>query len=108
MTITNEKEGKAAKKAGVKKLNSKTQQPSTPSDLAPLQLKELTEMLIKHYGLKNGLYDLLIEFQIGLGGVASANGTDQLLPGAIVGISRIGLHKVESPTAQTIDASKVK
>ena len=36
----------------------------------PLSLREVTELLIKHYDLHEGNYDLLMEFQLGVGLVA--------------------------------------
>ena len=108
MKIANKDEGKPAKKAVTKKTSLKIEQPSALKDLEPLQLKEMTEILIRHYKLKSGLYDLLVEFQVGVGGIKSPSVNGQILPGAVIGVSKIGLLKAEAITMNTVDASKVK
>jgi hypothetical protein len=71
----------------------------------PLSMRDLAGVLVKHYGIHEGLFDLLVEFQIGTGAI----GPDPtaLTPGAMIGVSRVGLmpSKVEGPT--TIDAAIV-
>jgi hypothetical protein len=71
----------------------------------PLSMRDLAGVLVKHYGIHEGLFDLLVEFQIGAGAV----GPDPtaLTPGAMIGVSRVGLmpSKVEGPT--TVDAAIV-
>jgi hypothetical protein len=61
---------------------------STP----PLSMKELSQVLAKHYGLPPGKYDLRIEFQIGTGPVGPEN---DRLPGMVLGIKSIGLGRVQ-------------
>lgn len=68
----------------------------------PLTIRDLTEVMIKHYGLHEGLYDLLIEFQVGVGAVGPTPG--EKYPGAIVGVTRIGLKRVETVSQTTVDA----
>ena len=67
--------------------------------------RELTELLIKHSGLSEGLYELLIEFQMGFGAVGPA--PEHLSPGVMVGVHRIGLSKVSAPSPFSVDASQV-
>lgn len=71
----------------------------------PLTIKELTDVLIKHYGLHEGLYDLTVEFQIGVGSVGPNK--EQLLPGAMVGVSRVGLVAVKGAAPSVVDAAQV-
>ncbi len=71
----------------------------------PLSLRELTEVLIKHYGLHEGLYELMLEFQIGMGVVGP--GPQGSLPGASIGLSKLGLMKVEVVGDNTLDAAVV-
>jgi hypothetical protein len=78
-----------------------------PNRIADFSLVELTEILVKHQGLHEGLYNLSLEFQIAVGAVGP---TPELIsPGAMIGISRIGLSKTEKEKAniQTVDAANV-
>lgn len=79
------------------------QAPSTVEP--PLPLRDLAVILIKHYGIHEGLYDLSVEFQIGIGAVGPS--PTALTPGAMIGVSRIGLipSSIEGPT--TVDAAVV-
>lgn len=72
-----------------------------------LSLREITEVLIKHQGLHDGSYNLLIEFQIGVGAVGPV--PESVLPGAMVGVSRIGLSKTDPDknNIHTVDAAEV-
>lgn len=70
-----------------------------------LSLSELGALLLKHYGIHEGLYDVSVEFQIGLG--AFGPDADKQLPSAIVGLSRVGLAPAAKQSPQTLDASKI-
>lgn len=76
----------------------------TPVD-APLSMRDLAGVLVKHYDLHEGHFDLLVEFQIGMGAV----GPDptSLTPGAMIGVSRIGLMPSKSDGPTTVDATIV-
>ena len=78
---------------------------NTDEALAPLSLKEVGEALVKYLGLRKGLYDISIEFKLAVGQVGPSQ--DSALPGAIVGVSRIGLAKANSRGLNTVDASEV-
>lgn len=71
----------------------------------PLTLKEVTELLVRHYGLHEGNYNLSMEFRIGTG----TFGPDQeeRYPGAFFTIVKIGLTKADEPNQNTIDAAEV-
>lgn len=71
----------------------------------PLSVKELTALLIKHYGIHEGNYDLLIEFQIGMGAFGPT--PDMQAPGAMIGISKMGLVKAPQVSVLTVDAALV-
>ncbi len=71
----------------------------------PLALKDLTALLIRHYGLHDGLWDLAVEMQIAAGRMGQT--PDQALPGAMFLISRIGLQKSETAGPGTVDAATV-
>lgn len=69
------------------------------------ELKEITELLIKHHGLHDGLYDLVLEFGVAIGAVGPA--PDQILPGVMVGVRRVGIAKATTSGPNTIDAAKI-
>jgi hypothetical protein len=71
----------------------------------PLDCKELTEILIKHYDLHEGKYYLKLNFQIGTGLFGPAS--DAICPTAMIGISKFGLMESVEDTPITIDAAKV-
>lgn len=81
-----------------------SRQPPVPVQ-APLSPRELAVALVKHYGLHEGTYDLLLEFQIGVGPVGPSK--DMLTPGAMIGVTRFGLMPASAPGLQTVDAAEV-
>lgn len=64
---------------------------------------ELTTLLIKHHDYHEGLFDLLIEFQIGVGAVP----TTPPAPGAVIAVSRIGLSVAKNKGPTTVNAAEV-
>lgn len=70
-----------------------------------LTLPEIGVILIRHFGLKSGLFDVAVQMKIGTG--AFSPDSDNVYPSAIVGVSGIGLKKVEKPGPNTVDASTV-
>lgn len=82
--------------------------PVPPTDLSlaqSLTLRELGELLIKHYGYHDGLWDVAVEFQLAFGRVGPS--PESALPGAILGVSRVGLARAEQSGPGTIDASTI-
>lgn len=72
----------------------------------PLSLREVTILLIKHYGLHEGFYDLTMEFTVGFGPIGPD--PNALVPGALVGVQKLGLVKVpEAKKPTTINAAEV-
>lgn len=82
------------------------QQTDVPPTLTPVEnplaLKDILGLLIKHYNIHEGLYDLSIEFTIGIGAVGPP---DSIVPGAMIGVQRIGLVKTSVMGPSTIDAA---
>jgi hypothetical protein len=71
----------------------------------PLLIHEITELLIKHYDIHEGLYSLRIEFNIGVGNVGPSDKRD---PGVIVGLHSFALTPAEkSEGTATVDAAAV-
>ena len=70
-------------------------------------LIEMTVILIKQQGLHEGLYNLSTQFQIAVGAIGPT--PESILPGAMIGVSRIGLAKTEKERANihTVDAAEV-
>lgn len=83
-----------------------TEQPMLPVPVEPaLSIREITELLVRHHGLHEGIYDLMTQYYIGSGGVGPAPG--ELLPGLMIGLARIGLVKVPVAGPNSVDASQV-
>lgn len=70
-----------------------------------LSMRELTELLVRHYGKTEGTYELFCEFTIGTGPVGP--NSEDLIPGAMIGISRVGLRpaSASAPRSLTVDAA---
>jgi hypothetical protein len=68
-------------------------------------LRELTEIIIKHKGLHEGLYNMSIGFNIGFGAVGQTQ--ESMFPGAMIGISKIGIVQVDKKNIHTVDAAEV-
>jgi hypothetical protein len=71
----------------------------------PLGIKELTAALVKHYDLHEGLYDLYLEYQFAFGNFGPS--ATQVVPSAVVGLSKLGVTKVSQTGPLTVDASEV-
>jgi hypothetical protein len=69
------------------------------------ELREITELLVKHHGLHEGIFDLAIEFQIAVGGMGMDSSS--ILPGAMINVKRIGLTKAPKAGTATVDAAEV-
>jgi hypothetical protein len=77
-----------------------------PAPVEPLlTIKDLAALLVKHYGLHEGIFDLMIEYQFGAGAVGPDK--EHILPGVMIGIARIGLARATQLNPLTIDASAV-
>ena len=88
------KNGKHKEESGVFKV--------TPT----LSAVDLTTMLIKHYDFHEGLFDLLLEFQIGVGAVP-IHAKNINAPGAMVAVTGFGLAPASIKGPTTVDASEV-
>lgn len=67
-------------------------------------MKEVAELLVKQYGLHDGLYDLLIEYQFAFGNFGPT--PEQITPGAMIGIAKLGLTRVDRLGPLTVDAAR--
>lgn len=84
------------------------QPPTDPNHIdVSYSLPEVAELLIKHHNLHEGLYELSLQFQIAVGGVGIGKSPENILPGAMIGVSAIGLSRSEKKGPNTVDAAKV-
>jgi hypothetical protein len=68
-------------------------------------LKELAVLLVKHFNLHEGLYEVSVGFQIGVGAIGP---TPELsVPGAMFGVANIGLVKAKEVNPHAVDAKEV-
>lgn len=79
--------------------------PNAPELIGSHELREITELLVKHHGLHEGLYDLALEFQIAVGAVGPDPAS--IVPGAMFGVRRIGITRAEKSGISTVDAANV-
>ena len=69
----------------------------TPVMGAPIHitgLKELAEILIRHFQIHEGYYQVAVGFRLGVGNVQGSPDNAQALPGAIVGVENLSLMRV--------------
>ena len=84
---------------------AKTRVQRSDSTSLSLSLRELAALLVKHYALTEGMYDLMVEYHIGTGAVGPDK--ENLVPGAMIGVSRLGLVPSTKPGPNTVDASAI-
>jgi len=70
-----------------------------------LTLRELAAVLVRHYDLHEGEFDLLVEFQIGVGAVGPDPAAPS--PGAMIGVSKVGLMPANAKGPTTVDAAQI-
>lgn len=71
----------------------------------PLSTRELLEVLVKHYGISEGKYELAIEFAIATGPVGP--NAEEMVPGVVFGVRSVALAAVETDTATSVDAARL-
>ncbi|HTE41548.1 MAG TPA: hypothetical protein VK629_12000 [Steroidobacteraceae bacterium] len=74
----------------------------TEGDQKLVDLKELGALLLKHFEIKEGLWDVAVEFQFAIGAIGPK--PDTVLPGAMFGVNRVGLRRTPVRGPLTIDA----
>jgi hypothetical protein len=79
---------------------------SAPSQ-APtlLPLKELTEILIKHYDYREGFFEVGIQFNIAVGSVGPD--PSQIAPGAVLTVAGVGLSNCHPSSPLGVNAAEV-
>lgn len=64
-------------------------------------------MLVKHYDLHQGMWDVAIEMQVGVGQFGGMPPDQATLPGAIFRVSRVGLTQALQVGPLTVDAAEI-
>jgi hypothetical protein len=67
--------------------------------------REIAEMLVRHQGLREGIWGLYVRFALQAANVGIS--PSDLLPAAIVPVVEIGLQKFEQEGNIAVDAAKV-
>jgi hypothetical protein len=70
-----------------------------------LNLKQLAAVLVRHYGLHEGLYEASIDIQTSLGNIGMTAAS--VCPGAMFGVAGVGLRKASVAALHTVDARVV-
>ncbi len=82
---------------------------TTPGAQMAIPMRELTEVLIRHFGLHEGRYHIAFGLRIGVGQIPRSPSDPSTMPGAVVGIDGVNLE-VAPPNAEgpdIVDASTV-
>jgi hypothetical protein len=75
------------------------------------EYKEITEALIKHQGIHEGLWSLIIQFGLQTANINVKTEQDEskevLVPGVIIPLLKMGIQKHDKPNPFTVDAAEV-
>lgn len=72
--------------------------------IASHEARDLVAILLKHHGIHDGLFDLAVEFQIGVGAVGPDAASSA--PGVAIGVRRIGLVAAMQCGPNTVNAAE--
>lgn len=72
--------------------------------IASHEARELVGILLKHHDIHVGLFDLAVEFQIGVGAVGPDAASSA--PGVAIGVRRIGLVAAQQCGPNTVNAAE--
>lgn len=71
-------------------------------------LKEIAEILIRQQDLHEGLWGIYVEFGFGATNInTTPEPGSNMLPAAIVSVSKLGLQRFPEPSNLTVDAAEV-
>ena len=68
-----------------------------------LSARQLVEVLIRHYGVTEGRYELVLGFQVGAGALPGNQ-----MPGIIIGLQSVGIAVAKSGAKDAVDAASVR
>jgi len=69
--------------------------------------QEVAAALVKQQGIHEGIWGIYIEFGFGAGNIGQAPNDTNLVPAAIIPITKIGIQRFPEPNNLTVDAEKV-
>jgi hypothetical protein len=72
--------------------------------IASHESRDLVAILLNHHGIHEGLFDLAVEFQIGVGAVGPDAASSA--PGVAIGVRRIGLMPAKQCGPNTVNAAE--
>jgi hypothetical protein len=84
-----------------------TKPDTSATNPAPIPLKELAAILIRHYDHHEGFYEVGVQFNIAVGSVGPGPDPTLAAPGAVVAVAGIGLAKCSESSPLGVDASLV-
>lgn len=67
--------------------------------------KELTELMVRHQGIKEGHWMVLVRFSHTTGNLDT--GKNDPAPGTVTRIESIGIQRIPEPTPISVDASEL-
>jgi hypothetical protein len=79
--------------------------PEQAQTLLGLSLKELAVLLVKHYGLNMGIYNLSLTYRYG--SAAIGPNENDVSPGVVIGLSEVGLVPSSTIGPSSVDAALV-
>lgn len=82
------------------------QQPINAPQFPSLSLRDMTELLIKHYDVHSGLYDVGLQFKVSVGAMTN-NQNGEILPGGMFGVASFTLVPAPKAGPHTVDAAVV-
>ena len=77
---------------------------TAPGSVPAISLKALGEILVRHFDLHEGRWEVSASFQVGFGGVGPP---EKLSPGVMLGLQGIGLARVTHETPNAVDAAEI-
>lgn len=81
------------------------QPPTEKNEQQGLSLKELAEVLVKHYGHHEGLFEASFLLNLAVGTFGSV--PEQQFPGAVFSIQGVGLVRKDNEGPNTVNAAEV-
>lgn len=82
---------------------------SAKPSIEPMDLKELTVVLLKHHGIHSGIYEISLNFDIGAG-AGQPPSSAYPVPTIFTSVTGVGLNKIEGDAPKTslaVDAAEV-
>jgi hypothetical protein len=69
--------------------------------------REVAEALIKQQNIHDGIWGIYIEFALGGANISTSENDPNLVPAAIIPVTKIGIQRFPTPNNLTVDAAEV-